>query len=105
MIYKHEDSFWNLNRAVSSLFGPGETARKTLIEAWLDEGIAYLGSSSAAATRASTQTMLARALHIRLGYKFPDESVSSIWSDSETNDEMINEEPGVHDLSSGPLRK
>jgi len=57
--------------AVSSLFGPGYIARKTLIEAWLDEGIAYMGSSSAAATGASTRTTLARALHTRLEYNNP----------------------------------
>ncbi|KAE9402890.1 hypothetical protein BT96DRAFT_1083700, partial [Gymnopus androsaceus JB14] len=55
--------------AVSSLFGHGDTARKTLIEAWLDEGIVHMGTSPASS--AATRANLARTLHARLDYNTP----------------------------------
>ncbi|KAJ3778126.1 hypothetical protein FB446DRAFT_715048 [Lentinula raphanica] len=52
--------------AVSSLFGKGDYARKTLIEAWLNEGLAQMASSDPSPTRS-----LGSVLHTRLTYNEP----------------------------------
>ncbi|KIK55076.1 hypothetical protein GYMLUDRAFT_76644 [Collybiopsis luxurians FD-317 M1] len=49
--------------AVSSLFGHGDAARKTLIQAWLDEGLSQMGSARTAG--------LTGVLHARLDYNKP----------------------------------
>ncbi|KAJ4477389.1 hypothetical protein J3R30DRAFT_3485105 [Lentinula aciculospora] len=51
------------DNAVSSLFGSGDYARKTLIEAWLDEGIIQMASAPS--------PTLSYALHARLIYNEP----------------------------------
>ncbi|KAJ3762640.1 hypothetical protein EV360DRAFT_35288, partial [Lentinula raphanica] len=52
--------------AVSSLFGKGDYARRTLIEAWLNEGLAQMTSSDPSPTRS-----LGSVLHTRLTYNEP----------------------------------
>ncbi|KAJ3732521.1 hypothetical protein DFJ43DRAFT_1072960 [Lentinula guzmanii] len=49
--------------AVSSLFGIGEYARKSLIEAWLNEGIIQMASKPSSS--------LSHVLHTRLNYNEP----------------------------------
>ncbi|KAK2460273.1 hypothetical protein APHAL10511_007662 [Amanita phalloides] len=51
------------DEAVTALFGEGDEARRTLIRAWLDEGLNSM--------RASPQTTLPQVLHARLAYNEP----------------------------------
>ncbi|KAG8813620.1 hypothetical protein FRC19_002317 [Serendipita sp. 401] len=54
------------DRALDILFGPGEEARKTLIRAWLDEGINAMSPSNETA-----QMTVRDALHKRLEWNNP----------------------------------
>ncbi|KAJ3840835.1 hypothetical protein F5878DRAFT_612015 [Lentinula raphanica] len=54
--------------AVSSLFGKGDYARRTLIEAWLNEGLAQMASSDPSPTPTRS---LGSVLHTRLTYNEP----------------------------------
>lgn len=49
--------------AVTTLFGEGDTARRTLINVWFDEGRTHMGSSPVDGVKG--------ALHARLEYNVP----------------------------------
>ncbi|KAJ7285254.1 hypothetical protein C8J57DRAFT_1290995 [Mycena rebaudengoi] len=51
--------------AVSALFGNGDLARKTLIHAWLDDGVSSMKTTTGA------PTTIKDALHARLAYNEP----------------------------------
>lgn len=53
--------------AVSALFGEGVDARRTLIDAWLDEGRAQMRASAAS----SSSTTIKEVLQTRLRYNEP----------------------------------
>ena len=55
------------DEAVSALFGQGDDARRTLIRAWLDEGLNAMRKQ----TDHSVQPTLRQALHARLAYNEP----------------------------------
>jgi ubiquinone biosynthesis protein COQ9 len=48
--------------ALSALFGFGEEARRTLINAWLDEGIKHMGSAAIEGRNLSVRDALSRRL-------------------------------------------
>ncbi|KAJ6623983.1 hypothetical protein B0H10DRAFT_2008071 [Mycena sp. CBHHK59/15] len=53
------------DNAVSALFGRGDLARKTLINAWLDEGVSSMRAEAGA------PMSIKQALHARLAYNEP----------------------------------
>ncbi|KAH9481226.1 hypothetical protein JR316_0005747 [Psilocybe cubensis] len=61
--------------AVSALFGNGDTARRTLIDAWMKEGLRHMSSVSASNVSDSTNSMkrasLRDVLRARLDYNEP----------------------------------
>jgi ubiquinone biosynthesis protein COQ9 len=64
--------------AVSALFGHGDDARRTLIKAWLEDGLSHMGSipgaersSDTSSTGTEKKASLRDALRARLEYNEP----------------------------------